>query len=196
MQRPGGPTERDVNRTTEDIWNEFSRRLRAFTLSRVSDPDDADDILQDVFVKLHTRIDTLRDEDRLAAWLYQIARNTIADHYRARGQTIAVPDTLAVEDEPFESDASGRIAASLKTMVAGLPDRYREAVTLSELEGLPQHEVARRLGLSLSGAKSRVQRGRGMLREALLDCCHFEFDREGRMIDYTPRPDCCRHCAG
>jgi len=185
-----------VNRPTEDIWNEFSRRLRAFILSRVSDPDDADDILQDVFVKLHTRIDTLRDEDRLAAWLYQIARNTIADYYRARGQTIAMPDTLAVEDEPFESDAPGRIAASLKTMVAGLPDRYREAVTLSELEGLPQHEVARRLGLSLSGAKSRVQRGRGMLREALLDCCHFEFDQGGRMIDYTPRPDCCRHCAG
>ena len=184
-----------MNRTTEDIWNEFSQRLRAFILSRVFDPDDADDILQDVFVKLHTHIDTLRDEERLAAWLYQIARNTIADHYRARMQTVAMPETLAVEDEPSESDAPGRIAASLRTMVERLPDRYRAAVVLSELEGLPQHEVAGRLGLSLSGAKSRVQRGRDMLREALLDCCHFEFDRGGRMIDYIPRPDCCRHCA-
>ena len=111
-----------MNRTTEDIWNEFSQRLRVFILSRISDPDDADDILQEVFIKLHTRIDTLRDEDRLAAWLYQIARNTIADHYRAGGPTVSVPETLAVEDEPFESDAAGQIAASLTTMVDSLPD--------------------------------------------------------------------------
>jgi len=184
-----------MNRTTEDIWNEFSQRLRAFILSRVSDPDDADDILQDVFVKLHTHIDTLRDEDRLTAWLYQIARNTITSHYRDRGRTVPVPKTLAVEDEPFENDARDRIAASLKAMVEYLPAKYRHAVVLSELEGVPQHEVADRLGLSLSGAKSRVQRGRDMLRAALLDCCHFEFDRAGRLIDYTRRPDCCPRCA-
>jgi RNA polymerase sigma-70 factor (ECF subfamily) len=184
-----------VNRTTEDIWNEFSQRLRVFILSRISDPDDADDMLQEVFIKLHTRIDTLRDEDRLAAWLYQIARNAIADHYRSGGPTVPVPETLAVEDEPSESDAAGQIAASLTTMVDSLPNKYRQAIVLSEFEGLPQHEVAYRLGLSLSGAKSRVQRGRDMLRTQLLDCCHFEFDREGRLIDYVPRPDCCRHCA-
>jgi len=184
-----------MNRTTEDIWNEFSQRLRAFILSRVSDPDDADDILQDVFVKLHTRIDTLRDADRLAPWLYQIARNTIANHYRARRPAVTAPETLEIEDEPAESDAAKQIAASLTHMVDLLPDRYRQAVVLSELQGLPQQEVAERLGLSLSGAKSRVQRGRQMLREALLDCCHFEFDRLGHLIDYAPRPDCCRRCA-
>jgi RNA polymerase sigma-70 factor (ECF subfamily) len=182
-------------RTTEDIWNEFSQQLRGFILKRVPDPADADDILQDVFVKLHTRIDTLRDGDRIASWLYQIARNTIADFYRASRASIPLPETLTVEDEPQESDAAERIAASLKSMVAALPDRYRQAVALSELEGLTQQQVGERLGLSLSGAKSRVQRGRAILRDQLLDCCHFEFDRVGNLIDYTPRPDCCRHCA-
>jgi RNA polymerase sigma-70 factor (ECF subfamily) len=184
-----------MNRTTEDLWNEFSRELRRFILRRVSDPTDADDILQDVFVKLHTRIDTLRDEDRIAPWLYRIARNTLIDYYRDRRLTVPVPETLVVEDEPAESDAASHIASGLTGMVDCLPDKYRQAVTLSELQGVPQQQVADRLGLSLSGAKSRVQRGRGLLRDALLDCCHFEFDRRGRVIDYTPRPDCCRYCA-
>jgi RNA polymerase sigma-70 factor (ECF subfamily) len=184
-----------VVRTSEDIWNEFSRQLRGFILRRIPDPDDVDDILQDVFVKLHTRIDTLRDGDRLAPWLYQVARNTIADYYRARQPALAVPETLATEDEPAETDAAAQIASGLTSMVEDLPDKYRQAVRLSELQGVPQHEVAERLGLSLSGAKSRVQRGRILLREALLDCCHFEFDRLGHLIDYTPRPDCCPQCA-
>jgi RNA polymerase sigma-70 factor (ECF subfamily) len=184
-----------MNRTTEDIWNEFSGKLRGFILKRISEPADAEDILQDVFVKLHTRIDTLRDSSRLAPWLYRIARNTIVDHYRARQPVVPMPETLTIDDEPDESDAATDIASGLVGMVASLPDRYQQAIVLSEFEGLTQQETADRLGLSLSGAKSRVQRGRDMLRDQLLDCCHFEFDRQGRPIDYTPRPDCCRHCA-
>ncbi|MGH2593595.1 MAG: RNA polymerase sigma factor SigZ [Anaerolineae bacterium] len=184
-----------MNRTTEDIWNEFSQQLRGFILKRIPDPTDADDILQDVFVKLHTRIDTLRDEHRLAPWLYRIARNTLVDYYRARQPAVPVPELLAVEDEQTESDAAARIASSLTSMVECLPEKYRQAIVLSEFQGLTQQEVGERLGLSLSGAKSRVQRGRDLLRAALLDCCHFEFDRRGRLIGYTPRPDCCRHCA-
>jgi RNA polymerase sigma-70 factor (ECF subfamily) len=185
----------DVKLKTEDIWNEFSEELRRFILKRIADPADADDVLQDVFVKLHTRIDTLRESDRLAPWLYQIARNTIVDYYRARHQTVPVPETLAVVDEPAEGDPAARIASSLTGIVDCLPDKYRQAIVLSELQGVPQQQVAEHLGLSLSGAKSRVQRGRDLLRAALLDCCHFEFDRRGHMIDYTPRPDCCPHCA-
>ncbi len=184
-----------MNRTTEEIWNEFSDKLRGFILKRISEPADAEDILQDVFVKLHTRIDTLRDSNRLAPWLYRITRNTIVDHYRARQPVVPVPDTLTIEDEPDESDAATDIASGLNGMVASLPDKYRQAIVLSEIQGLSQQETADRLGLTLSGAKSRVQRGRGLLREQLLDCCHFEFDRLGHPIDYTPRPDCCRHCA-
>ncbi|HLF28370.1 MAG TPA: RNA polymerase sigma factor SigZ [Anaerolineae bacterium] len=182
-------------RTTEDIWNEFSQRLRGFIANRITDPADAEDILQDVFVKLHTRIDTLRNEDRLTPWLYQIARNTIIDFYRAQPRAVPMPETLAIEDEPAESDAASRIASSLTSMLECLPDKYRQALVLSEFEGQTQQQVAEQLGLSLSGAKSRVQRGREMLREALLDCCHFEFDRLGHPIDYRRRPECCEQCA-
>ena len=184
-----------MNKSTSEIWEEFNQQLRAFILARIDDPDDADDILQEVFLKIHTRIDTLRDSDRLAPWLYQIARNTIVDHYRARQPVESLPDTLPIFDEPAESDAVTRIARYVGTLVNDLPEKYRQALILTEFEGLTQEAMGQRLGLSPSGAKSRVQRGRDMLREQLLDCCHFEFDRENRLIDYTRRPDCCPECA-
>ena len=86
----------------------------------------------------------------------------------------------------------------LEEMVGQLPDGYREAVQLSEIEGLPQQEVADRLGLSLSGAKSRIQRGRAMLKEILDKCCRFEFDRRGNVLEYDPLPNrtVCRNCDG
>ncbi len=182
-------------KSTAQIWEQFHRQLRAFILARVSDPDDADDILQDVFLKIHTRIETLRDQDRLAAWLYQIARNAIIDFYRSRQPIDQLPETLAVMDEPDESTAVDSISGYLKTLVNDLPEKYREAVLLTEYEGLTQEEMGTRLGLSISGAKSRVQRGRDLLREELLDCCHFEFDRVGNLINYAPNPQCCEECA-
>jgi predicted DNA-binding protein (UPF0251 family) len=80
--------------------------------------------------------------------------------------------------------------------VKQIADRLQEAVRLSEIEELPQHEVADRIGLSVSGAKSRVQRGRAMLREVLDQCCVFQFDRQGNLMDCDPKPDrnVCRDC--
>jgi RNA polymerase sigma-70 factor (ECF subfamily) len=72
-------------------------------------------------------------------------------------------------------------------MIYSLPEPYRDAVVLTELEGLTQRELANRLGISLSGAKSRVQRGRAQLKQMLDECCTFEFDRRGKVIDCTPR---------
>jgi len=175
--------------TTEEVWKEFSDRLRSFIRARVASDADADDLLSDVFVKVHTRIDTLRDDQRVAPWLYQITRNTLIDSYRRRHVYTELVD-LPEPGEP-ESDAEKAIASDLRGMVDDLPDMYREALVLTEFEGLSQVQMADRLGLSVSGAKSRVQRARGMLRDELLACCHFEFDRRGNLIDFTPRRACC-----
>ena len=177
--------------TTENVWREFSDRLRGFIGKRVSSAADADDLLSDVFVKVHTRIDTLEDEARLAPWLYQITRNTLTDHYRQRpspGASLEGVDAALAEDD---YDAAALISASLRDLVDRLPAKYREALVLTEFEGLTQAEMASELELSVSGAKSRVQRARAMLRDDLLECCHFEFDRLGHVIDYEPRPRCC-----
>lgn len=175
--------------TSEKVWRDFSHRLRGFIARRV--PSDAvDDLLGDVFVKVHARIDTLEDEARLAPWLFQITRNTLADHYRRFRPTTELNGIDRVEAED-DYDAAEMIAASLHGLVDNLPEKYREALTLTEFDGLTQAEMGERLGLSVSGAKSRVQRARGLLRDELLACCHFEFDQRGHVIDYEPRPRCC-----
>lgn len=181
--------------TTAQIWEACSAELRAFIARRASEPADADDILQETFIKIHNNLERLRDEERLTPWVYQITRTTIADFYRRQRPLASLP--------PEESGA-GRIAAGgnenangveeevitwLRPMVENLPAKYRQALELAEFEGISQVELAERLSLSHSGAKSRVQRGRAMLRQQLLDCCQFDFDRRGAIIDYRPHPD-------
>ena len=181
-----------MNPTLEQIWNEFAEKLRLFIQKRVSNPVEAEDILQDVFLKIGTRLNQLEDTAKLQGWLYLIARNAVIDHYRKQRETVELPETLAIEDEPAELE---ELKVSFRRMIHGLPGPYREAILLTEFDGLSQVELARRLGISVSGAKSRVQRGREQLKEMLLDCCHFEFDRRGRVFDCHPRkPSDCPDC--
>ncbi len=180
--------------STGEIYEAFSRPLLAYLRRRIGDPMDAEDVLQEIFVRLHTRLDSLQDERRLAPWLYRIARNAVVDYYRARRQEVDLPEDLPAEPQGEEADLLAHLAEGLRGMLACLPEKYAQAVQWVELDGLTQADMAGQAGLSLSGAKSRVQRGRAMLRDCLFNCCHFEFDRRGRPIDYAPRPACCPQC--
>jgi RNA polymerase sigma-70 factor (ECF subfamily) len=177
----------------ETVWSDLGDTLKRFIVRRVNDEQVAEDILQDVFLKIHNGIADLGDEHRIQAWVYQIARNAIVDHYRRSRSSAALPDDLAAL-EADEAEVERQLARSLRGMVEQLPEDYRQALVLTAFEGLTQKEVAEQLGLSLSGAKSRVQRAREKLHVMLLDCCHFEFDRRGRVIDYYPRELCCERC--
>jgi RNA polymerase sigma-70 factor (ECF subfamily) len=179
---------------TEAIWRDFNERLRGFVASRVGDTHDVDDIVQDVFLKIHSRIDQLEDESRLAPWALSIARNAVHDFYRAKARTKATSiDKVEVATAPEESDDAVELNEWMRGAIQELPEKYREAIELSEIEGLSQKELAARLGISYSGAKSRVQRGRAMIKEMLLACCHVELDRRGNIIDMKRRDDC-RYC--
>ena len=176
---------------SEQLWETFSVPLQQFIRRRVPDSHSAEDILQDVFLKIHTHIDTLRTQDRLTSWIYQITRNAIADYYRAQRPTVELAETLAVEDEVVDDDVVRELSPCVAAMVAALPEAYREALRLTEYQGLSQKALSERLGISFSGAKSRVQRARAKIKEQLLDCCHFQFDHAGRIIDYQSRRACC-----
>ncbi len=178
-----------MNDCTEYVWKEYHDKLYGFILSRVNEPSVADDILQDVFMRILSKIDSLKDCDKLQSWIYQIARNAIIDYYRSRKKTSELPPALTAPDEEFGNRASEDIDACLMPMIRSLPDPYREAVMLSEIEGRTQKEVAEEQGISLSGAKSRVQRGRGMIKEMMFGCCRFEFDKRGNVIDYERKGD-------
>jgi len=176
---------------TAQLWNDYHSKLHGFIESRVGDASTADDILQDVFVRIHSRIDTLRNVNKIRSWIYQITRNAIIDHYRAQKTTQEVPETLAaVEAEPSDQ-ARREIAGCLVPMIQTLPEPYRQTMMMSEIDGLTQKQVAEKQGLSVPGAKARVQRGRAKMRDMLLDCCQFQFDHQGRLMDYDDRDGAC-----
>lgn len=170
--------------SSADFWKEYEGRLRAYIARRVRQPGVVDDLLQDVFVKVHTSLHTVKSQGSIAAWLFRIAATTTADYYRSHRVLEELPDEWpAPEPEP---DFVAELADCLSPLIAELPETYQSALVLSELEGLPQREVAKRLGISLSGAKSRVQRGREKLRQRLHECCHIETGRSG-IVGYEPR---------
>lgn len=180
-----------MSASLETIYTDFHSKLHRFIAGRVSDPDTAEDILQEVYLKIHVKIDDLREEERLESWIYQITRNAIIDYYRRKRPQDELSDQLALAPSD-DVDATSDLVPSVSAMLDCLPPKYRQALILTEFHGLTQQELADQLRLSLSGAKSRVQRAREKLREAFLDCCHFEFDRRGRVIQYQPR---CAACA-
>ena len=168
--------------------------LYRFILRRVRDEAAADDIVQEVWLKAYAQQRGLKQPSKLRPWLYQITRNAIVDHYRALRPSEAVPDELSsARAQEEDHRAQGELASCLVPLLAELPEPYRQALRLAELEGVTQRDVASRLGLSLSGAKSRVQRARKMLHGVLLTCCRVELDRRGGVVDYQPKKGC-RRC--
>lgn len=177
--------------SSERLWRTFAEGVRAFVRRRVP-PAEADDIVQDLFLRIHENVASLRGEERVQAWIYTLARRTIADFYRRRARrpdaaSAALPDTLAAHDGVH--DVHEEVLSWLRPMIGALPEAYAAPLRWADVDGLPQQEIADRLGLSLSGAKSRVQRARQKLGDVLADCCAVEFGPEGRAVGfYRHRP--------
>lgn len=176
---------------TEAIWKDFDAKLRRFILRRVSNEADAEDILQEVYLKIHTHLHTLRDDNKIHSWIFQIVRNVIVDYYRSKEQTVEISESLTLPEGLEGNDVVRELAPSLLGMISCLPKKYRYALYLTEYRGFTQKELAEYFNISLSGAKSRVQRAREKVKELLLECCHFDFDRQGRIIDYYPTDNGC-----
>jgi RNA polymerase sigma-70 factor (ECF subfamily) len=189
---------------TEAVWRVFFKPLRAFVSRRVRKAEDADDILQEVFVRIHRGLGSLRQKKNLSAWLFQITRNAIADHYRSRRE---LEQPLANDfDAPVianrdneEQSTLCELSACVAPMVAALPEKYRAALVMTDLNGLTHQEAANHFGVSLSGMKSRIQRGRKQFKDMVLACCRVELDRLGGVVDFAPRANdgrksCCDGC--
>jgi len=176
-----------------ELWLEFSVPVRAFLRGRTATDGDADDLLQEVFYRIHRQLSTLRQPEKLQGWVYRIARNTLIDHYRTRRRHEPLELDRA-EDDPTGRDVVD-LTPTLRRFISQLPPSYREPLVQHEFQGAPLNEVAKDLGLSLTATKSRVRRARAMLRKMLDQCCTFEFDRRGRVIGATPRePRACVEC--
>ena len=178
-------------------WSEFQSRLRGYVAGRV-DPAWTDDVTSDILLRLLENKGRLEQARNPLAWAYRVAANTITDHYRRRAvesRALAQAQTEAASSVPTagaeEPEAERRrIEACLMPFILDLSPRQAEALLLTSFDGLSQVEAARRLGLSVSGMKSRVQRARAELKRRLLACCEFEMDRRGRVMGMQPRNVC------
>lgn len=167
-------------------WTQHTPELRGWLRHRLGNPAEADDVLQDLFLK------ALRQGERFGAlhnpraWLFEVARNLLADRLRVARDTVALPEDLsAPQDEP---DTVDTLTTCLARVLSELSAEDREAITLCDLQGMAQAEFARATGLSLSAAKSRVQRARQRLRVQMTLSCQVQVDEAGCVRDFVPRP--------
>lgn len=174
------------------LWDAFAPPLRAFLARRVPAGVEADDLLQDVFLRVVKHLGSLRSAERPEAWLFQIARNALRDSLRARQRQDGRTDPLEI-DPPANVDTAAvpeseeELAPCLTPMIKRLPEPYRTAIELTSIHNLTQAEAARQAGISLSGMKSRVQRGREQLRQMLVRCCEIDVDVRGGVSDFHQR---------
>jgi len=190
----------------EAVWHDFHDQLLGFITRRVRTHEDAEDILQEVMLRIHRHSSDLEQADRVSGWIYRIASNAIVDYYRrpARRELLA-GERLDVQepsdsglpvmaDESSTPELRGELARCLLPLIERLPASYRQALVVTEIDGVTQAEAAARLGLSVSGMKTRVQRGRSRLKDVLLECCHVELDRRGGVTSYRAQSGSCQTC--
>lgn len=175
---------------------ELRTELVRYVRRRVEDESAADDLVHDVLLRALRELDGPAPPAHLRGWLYRATRNAIVDRYRARRPAAELPAELSAPEPESEASAERELAPCLAPLVATLEPPYRRALELAEIDGLPQRELAARESISLSGAKSRVQRARAKLRAALLACCQVEFDRRGAVIGYESASGCALCAAG
>lgn len=180
---------------TTEAWIDFEGRLRGYVRRRV-DPASVDDLVAVILLRLVQHQDDLKQARNPVAWALTVAANAVADHHRRHASERRAlaeaegEETMRPANEgDDEAAASDQLARCLVPLIRSLPERYGEALMLTEIEGMTQAAAAKRLGLSVSGMKSRVQRGRRKLKDALLRCCAIQIDGRGGVIDYRRRTD-------
>lgn len=184
------------NGDTEQIWEEFSGRVRSHLLRKIRNKGDVDDLMQDIFIKIHTHLPHLRERQKLSAWINRIAGNTLNDYYRKnRGRETEYDENKTARGKSGGNDPLAGIEGCLDAFIERLPDKYREPLVMSDVQGKSQKEIAREIGISYSGLKSRVQRGREMIKDMFVECCRLSVGKDGKLTGEIGDMDDCTLCS-
>ncbi len=191
----------NTSKISNSSWRNFEKQLRTYVRSRV-DPQWVDDIVGNVLMRLVQNSQALQSADNPSAYVKRVCINAVTDHYRRRAVERRALTEIEAEEEfapgsdaPADDMAHVALSRCMFPFIEQLPGRYCAALTLTEIEQLTQKQAADRLGLSVSGLKSRVQRGRALLKDAITKCCAVEVDRRGGVMDFERRTgDCGSGC--
>ena len=171
-----------------EIWETFHKELKAFALNKIKNLADTEDLLQEVFIKIMQNLEKVSHAENMRQYLYGIVRNAVYDYFNSKGYNAEANSEVETAQEEENTLNQYIVDCCLQSFIDKLPEHYREAVVLTEFDQIPQKELAERLKISYSGAKSRVQRGREKLKEIILNCCAMESDIYGNLREPTSFP--------
>ncbi|SDS05609.1 sigma-70 family RNA polymerase sigma factor [Winogradskyella sediminis] len=174
--------------TTTEVWRMYADDVKYFILSKVKHIDITEDILQETFIKVHTKLHTLKDDHKLKSWLFSIAHYTVLDYFRERKLELPVEAVeVHFDAEPQEHTEQD----CLRGIIKNLPKKYRDPLFLSDIKGMKQQEVANQLHLSLPTVKSQIQRARKQIAQGFMDCCGFKMNDDGHLVgEIQDKADC------
>lgn len=177
--------------TTQDVWTKYVSDVKRFIMSKVKNTTATDDILQDTFIKIHTKLDTLKDITKLKPWVFTIARHEILDYFKKTNQSNQLKDfNLVTNTETYAHTEKDCLQGILKS----LPKKYRDALFLSDIKGLKQQDVALQLNQALSTTKSQIQRARKLIAKGFMECCGFVLNKEGKLVGEIKDEGDCKVC--
>ncbi|MFA5628308.1 MAG: sigma-70 family RNA polymerase sigma factor [Thiohalomonadaceae bacterium] len=166
-------------------WDSHEQELRAFLLTRVEEPDEADDVLQELFLKLFLQGHNFCEVQNPRAWLFRVLRNFLIDRLRTAKAFIDLDSDMPFEHE--EKLPIVQLEECLMRNLAHLSDDDRSVIEQCDLQGQPQERYAEQYGLTLSAVKSRLLRARQRLRKKIVVNCQVRFDENGQVCCHVPR---------
>ncbi|WP_046745979.1 sigma-70 family RNA polymerase sigma factor [Kordia zhangzhouensis] len=179
--------------TTTKVWKMYAADVKRFIISKVKDDQIADDLIQEVFIKVHTKLDTLIDERKIRPWILSISRNTVLDYFRKNNKEVPLPkekEEVIVSEENYTHSEKDCLPGILKN----LPEKYRKPLFLADIKGIKQTVIAKQLNLPLSTVKSQIQRGRKLIVQGYMDCCDYQLNEKGVLVGEVKDKQNCKVC--
>ena len=176
---------------TKTVWDLYATDIKYFILSKVKDEVIADDLLQETFIKVHVKLDSLKDVGKIKPWVFSIARYTVMDYFRSHKlKDIIADDALASEEVHPDHTKED----CLRGIIKSLPKKYRDPLILFDIQGLKQAQIADQLQLPLPTVKSQIRRARKLIAQGFVDCCDFKINDHGYLVGEVQEREDCKVC--
>ncbi len=186
---------------TKIIWNTYSEDIKRFILSKTKDASIVDDLLQEVFIKVHTKVSHVQDVKKIRSWLFTVANNTIMDYFRTMnknqvyvGIDIAENNLADVNDQTADFYEHSE-QDCLYEIIKNLDKKYRTPLLMADIQGYKQQQIAKVLKLPLPTVKSQIQRARKLIAQGFMDCCGYELNDKGLLVGEIKSNEDCKVCS-
>jgi RNA polymerase sigma-70 factor (ECF subfamily) len=177
---------------TNQVWENYHQDIKLFLLSRIKNEEVVNDVLQDTFIKIHTKLDSIKDDKKLKSWVFTIARNTMLDYFRTNKLSTELKEyNIQIEEKFQKHDETDCLYGIIKR----LPKKYRDPLFLADIKGKKQAEVASQLKLPIPTAKSRIQRARKLVAQGYMECCDFKMNQKGHLVGEIKEKEDCKVCS-